>query len=46
MTATDIRPIRTETDYHWALRVIEYYFEREPRRGTKELLASADARIN
>lgn len=32
----DIRPIRTETDYDWALREIEAYFEHEPRRGTPE----------
>lgn len=32
----DIRPIRTETDYDWALREIEAYFSREPQEGTPE----------
>jgi HTH-type transcriptional regulator/antitoxin HigA len=32
----DIRPIRTEADCDWALKEIEQYFDREPRRGTKE----------
>lgn len=32
----DIRPIRTEADYQWALREIEQYFDREPARGTAE----------
>lgn len=36
MTAMDIRPIRTETDYDWALKEIEQYFDRKPRCGTKE----------
>lgn len=31
-----IRPIRTEADYDWALREIEPYFDREPKRGTPE----------
>ena len=30
----DIRPIRTEADYDWALKAIEPYFEKQPRRGT------------
>ena len=30
----DIRPIRTEADYDWALKEIEPYFAREPKRGT------------
>lgn len=30
----DIRPIRTEADYDWALAEIERYFENEPQRGT------------
>ncbi|HEX5281349.1 MAG TPA: transcriptional regulator, partial [Micropepsaceae bacterium] len=30
----EIRPIRTESDYDWALKEIEQYFENEPRRGT------------
>lgn len=32
----DIRPIRTEADYDWALREIEPYFEREPAMGSAE----------
>jgi HTH-type transcriptional regulator / antitoxin HigA len=32
----DVRPIRTEADYRWALAEIEQYFEREPARGTPE----------
>jgi HTH-type transcriptional regulator/antitoxin HigA len=32
----DIRPIRTEADYDWALKEIELYFEHEPKRGTPE----------
>jgi HTH-type transcriptional regulator/antitoxin HigA len=32
----DMKPIRTEADYDWALKEIEQYFDREPRRGTKE----------
>ncbi|MCB8876740.1 helix-turn-helix domain-containing protein [Acidisoma silvae] len=32
----DIRPIRTETDYEWALQEIGPYFEREPQPGTSE----------
>ncbi|MEY2925728.1 MAG: hypothetical protein RL367_205 [Pseudomonadota bacterium] len=30
----DIRPIRTEADYDWALAEIEGYFAREPLPGT------------
>jgi HTH-type transcriptional regulator/antitoxin HigA len=30
----DIRPIRSEADYNWALREIEHYFDKEPRRGS------------
>lgn len=30
----NIRPIRNETDYDWALREIAPYFEREPKSGT------------
>lgn len=30
----DIRPIRTEADYDWALSQIEGYFQREPQPGT------------
>ncbi len=32
----DIRPIRTETDYEWALTEIEAYFSIEPEPGTPE----------
>ena len=30
----DVRPIKSEADYDWALREIEPYFEHEPQRGT------------
>jgi HTH-type transcriptional regulator/antitoxin HigA len=30
----DIRPLRSEADYDWALAEIESYFEREPAPGT------------
>lgn len=30
----DIRPIRNERDYSWALAEIEKYFDREPAAGT------------
>lgn len=32
----DIRPIRTDADYEWALKEIEPYFDHEPARGTPE----------
>jgi HTH-type transcriptional regulator/antitoxin HigA len=32
----DIRPIRTEADYDWALTEIETYFEHQPPLGTPE----------
>lgn len=32
----DIRSIKTETDYDWALKEIEQYFEHEPAPGTQE----------
>jgi HTH-type transcriptional regulator/antitoxin HigA len=32
----DIRAIRTEADYDWALKEIEPYFENEPEPGTPE----------
>jgi HTH-type transcriptional regulator / antitoxin HigA len=32
----DVRPIRTEADYDWALKEIEPYFAREPKRGTPD----------
>jgi HTH-type transcriptional regulator/antitoxin HigA len=36
MTAMNVRPLRNEADYDWALGEIEEYFAHEPRRGTKE----------
>jgi len=35
-TKMDVRPIRTEADYDWALKAIEPYFQLEPKRGTPE----------
>lgn len=32
----DIRPIRNESDYDWALMEIAHYFEREPAPGTAD----------
>lgn len=32
----DIRPIRTDDDYDWALAEIERYFDREPEPGSEE----------
>jgi HTH-type transcriptional regulator/antitoxin HigA len=32
----DVRPLRTEADYRWALAEVEYYFENEPEPGTPE----------
>jgi HTH-type transcriptional regulator/antitoxin HigA len=32
----DIRPIRTEADYDWALAEITQYFENQPEPGTPE----------
>jgi HTH-type transcriptional regulator / antitoxin HigA len=32
----NIRPIRTEADYEWALAEIEKYFDNEPAHGTPE----------
>ncbi|AWK86161.1 helix-turn-helix domain-containing protein [Azospirillum thermophilum] len=32
----DIRPLKTEADYDWALREIERYFEAEPEPGTPD----------
>ncbi|CCT60370.1 helix-turn-helix domain-containing protein [Acetobacter pasteurianus] len=32
----DIRPIRDDADYEWALKEIELYFDDEPTRGTPE----------
>lgn len=32
----DIRPVRTEADYEWALGEVARYFEKEPKRGTPQ----------
>lgn len=32
----DIKQIRTEVEYRWALAEIEQYFDREPRQGSPE----------
>ncbi len=32
----DVRPIKTEADYDWALAEIEDYFDREPEPGSPE----------
>jgi len=32
----NIRAIRTEGDYNWALSEIEKYFDNEPKPGTKD----------
>ena len=32
----DVRPIRTEADYDWALAEIERYFDDEPQPGSEE----------
>lgn len=32
----DIRPINSEVDYDWALKEIEPYFEKAPKRGSPE----------
>ena len=32
----DVRPIKTETDYDWALAEIERYFDAEPEPGSPE----------
>jgi HTH-type transcriptional regulator/antitoxin HigA len=32
----DIRPIKTEADYNWALQEIAVYFEHEPALGTED----------
>ena len=36
MMRMDVRAIRSEADYDWALGEIEAYFENEPARGTPE----------
>lgn len=32
----DVRPIRSEADYDWALAALEVYFEHEPEPGTAD----------
>lgn len=32
----NVRPIRTEADYEWALAEIELYFDKEPQAGSPE----------
>ena len=32
----NVRPIRTEADYRWALEQVERYFDEEPRPGSPE----------
>lgn len=32
----DIRPINSEADHEWALKEIEQYFDKEPKKGSKE----------
>jgi len=32
----DIRPIKTEADYDWALKEVEQYFEHEPALGSED----------
>jgi len=32
----DVRPIRTEDDYNWALTEVEPYFDAVPKKGTPE----------
>lgn len=34
MRQMNVRPIKTEADYDWALSKIEPYFEKEPKPGT------------
>ncbi len=34
MKSMNVRPIRSEADYDWALKEIEPYFEKEPEPGT------------
>lgn len=36
MKPMNVRPIRTEADYDWALKEIEPYFDKEPELGTPE----------
>ena len=32
----DVKPLRNEQDYDWAIREIARYFEAEPERGTAD----------
>ena len=32
----DVRPIKTEADYRWALAEVEHYFEHQPDPGTPD----------
>jgi HTH-type transcriptional regulator/antitoxin HigA len=32
----DVRPIKTEADYEWALAEVEHYFEHQPEPGTPD----------
>ncbi|MEP7453746.1 type II toxin-antitoxin system HigA family antitoxin [Phyllobacterium sp. SB3] len=32
----DIRPIKTEDDYNWAIAEITHYFDRQPKPGTPD----------
>ena len=32
----DIRPLRNEADYEWALKEVERYFDKEPKRGSRD----------
>jgi HTH-type transcriptional regulator/antitoxin HigA len=36
MSKMDIRPLRSEKDYDWALKAVTPYFTRAPRRGSPE----------
>jgi HTH-type transcriptional regulator/antitoxin HigA len=36
MKKMDIRPLRNEADYSWALKEIEPYFAEEPKKGSAE----------
>lgn len=36
MAAMDVRPIKTEADYQWALGEIERYFDNQPEPGTAD----------
>ena len=36
MKRMNVRPLRNEMDYDWALKEIAIYFQREPKRGTPD----------